>query len=57
MCYLLCGVPHVDEVRLVKKTVEDKDNEIKILREKISTDAQQCSADKLSAVGEVTRSE
>ena len=46
-----------DELRLVKEAAEHKDIDIKTLKEQISTNAQKCSSDKLSAVGEVTRSE
>lgn len=46
-----------DEVRLIKKTVEDKDNDIKMLKEQINTNAQQCSSDRQTAMGEITRTE
>ena len=45
------------EVRLVKKTVEDKDNDIKMLKEQINSNNQHCTSDRQSAIGEITRTE
>ena len=47
----------IDELRLVKQSVENKDVDIKKFREQITVNTQQCSSDKQSAVAEVTRSE